>query len=116
LPPCIDSDRQVGAERGATNLLNAMKVAVCLLDLGLAGMQTEIRLAYRVNPEALGIVPVAAYSGGSRNVAKQDHPSSFYGYFRGSSLREIARDGHWLAALRTASSSSSGTASTRTMA
>jgi hypothetical protein len=57
-------------ERGATNLLNAMKAAVCLLDLDLAGMQTDIRLAYRANPEVLGIFPVAAYNGGSRNVAK----------------------------------------------
>jgi len=57
-------------ERGATNLLNAMKAAVCLLDLDLAGMKTDIRLAYRANPEVLGIFPVAAYNGGSRNVAK----------------------------------------------
>jgi hypothetical protein len=57
-------------ERGATNLLNAMKAAVCLLDLDLAGMQSDIRLAYRANPEVLGIFPVAAYNGGSRNVAK----------------------------------------------
>jgi hypothetical protein len=57
-------------ERGATNLLNAMKAAVCLLDLDLAGMREDIRLAYRANPEVLGIFPVAAYNGGSRNVAK----------------------------------------------
>src|ERR1700743_333268 len=57
-------------ERGATNLLNAMKAAVCLLDLDLAGMQTDIRLAYRANPEVLCIFPVAAYNGGSRNVSK----------------------------------------------
>jgi hypothetical protein len=57
-------------ERGATNLLNAMKAAVCLLDLDLAGMSTDIRLAYRANPEVLGIFPVAAYNGGGRNVAK----------------------------------------------
>jgi len=57
-------------ERGATNLLNAMKAAVCLLDLDLAGMKTDIRLAYRANPDVLGIFPVAAYNGGSRNVAK----------------------------------------------
>src|SRR5262249_26732255 len=29
-----------------------------------------IRLAYRANPEVLGIFPVAAYNGGFRNVAK----------------------------------------------
>lgn len=57
-------------ERGATNLLNAMKAAVCLLDMDLAGMREDIRLAYRANPEVLGIFPVAAYNGGSRNVAK----------------------------------------------
>jgi hypothetical protein len=57
-------------ERGATNLLNAMKAAVCLLDLDLAGMRPDIRLAYRSNPIVLGIFPVAAYNGGSRNVTK----------------------------------------------
>ena len=57
-------------ERGATNLLNAMKAAVCLLDLDLAGMRSDIRLAYRANPVVLGIFPVAAYNGGPRNVAK----------------------------------------------
>src|SRR6185437_3096310 len=57
-------------ERGATNLLNAMKAAACLLDLDLADMRDDIRLAYRANPEVLGIFPVAAYNGGSRNVAK----------------------------------------------
>jgi hypothetical protein len=57
-------------ERGATNLLNAMKAAVCLLDLDLAGMSSDIRIAYRAQPEVLGIFPVAAYNGGSRNVAK----------------------------------------------
>ena len=57
-------------ERGATNLLNAMKAAVCLLDLDLAGMSADIRIAYRAHPEVLGIFPVAAYNGGSRNVTK----------------------------------------------
>ncbi|HEY4368638.1 MAG TPA: hypothetical protein VGN07_15490 [Steroidobacteraceae bacterium] len=57
-------------ERGATNLLNAMKAAVCLLDLELAGMRADIRLAYRANPAVLGIFPVAAYNGGPRNVTK----------------------------------------------
>ncbi len=57
-------------ERGATNLLNAMKAAVCLLDLDLAGMSPQIRQAYRANPQVLGIFPVAAYNGGGRNVAK----------------------------------------------
>jgi hypothetical protein len=57
-------------ESGATNLLNAMKAAVCLLDLELAGMRSDIRLAYRDNPAVLGIFPVAAYNGGPRNVTK----------------------------------------------
>ena len=57
-------------ERGATNLLNAMKAAACLLDLDLAAMPTDIRHAYRANPDVLGIFPVAAYNGGPRNVAK----------------------------------------------
>jgi hypothetical protein len=57
-------------ERGATNLLNAMKAAICLMDLELAGMRADIREAYRTNPVVLGIFPVAAYNGGPRNVAK----------------------------------------------
>jgi hypothetical protein len=57
-------------ERGATNLLNAMKAAICLLDLELAGMRADIRVAYRTNPSVLGIFPVAAYNGGPRNVTK----------------------------------------------
>lgn len=57
-------------ERGATNLLNAMKAAICLLDMDLAAMRADIRLAYRANPTVLGIFPVAAYNGGERNVAK----------------------------------------------
>ncbi len=57
-------------ERGATNLLNAMKAAICLLDLELAIMRADIRNAYRDNPVVLGIFPVAAYNGGPRNVGK----------------------------------------------
>lgn len=57
-------------ERGATNLLNAMKAAICLLDLELAAMREDIRLAYLANPTVLGIFPVAAYNGGPRNVTK----------------------------------------------
>ncbi|HKS56195.1 MAG TPA: hypothetical protein VJS12_12970 [Steroidobacteraceae bacterium] len=57
-------------ERGATNLLNAMKAAVCLLDLELAAMRADIRTAYPANPAVLGIFPVAAYNGGPRNVTK----------------------------------------------
>lgn len=57
-------------ERGATDLLNAMKAAICLFDLELYQMREDIRLAYRHNMEVLGIFPVAAYNGGPRNVAK----------------------------------------------
>jgi hypothetical protein len=57
-------------ERGATNLLNAMKAAICLLDMELAAMRSDIRAAYRENPVVLGIFPVAAYNGGPRNVGK----------------------------------------------
>ena len=57
-------------ESGATNLLNAMKAAACLLDFNLASMRADIRHAYRANPQVLGIFPVAAYNGGSRNVTK----------------------------------------------
>jgi hypothetical protein len=57
-------------ESGATNLLNAMKAAICLLDLELSQMRADIRNAYRDNPVVLGIFPVAAYNGGPRNVAK----------------------------------------------
>jgi hypothetical protein len=57
-------------ERGATNLLNAMKAAICLLDMELAAMRTDIRVAFPENPVVLGIFPVAAYNGGPRNVTK----------------------------------------------
>jgi anti-sigma factor ChrR (cupin superfamily) len=57
-------------ESGATNLLNAMKAAICLLDLELGQMRADIRRAYRDNPQVLGIFPVAAYNGGPRNVTK----------------------------------------------
>jgi hypothetical protein len=57
-------------ESGATNLLNAMKAAICLLDIELAQMRPDIRNAYKDNPAVLGIFPVAAYNGGPRNVAK----------------------------------------------
>jgi hypothetical protein len=57
-------------ERGATNLLNAMKAAICLFDVELKQMRPEIRWPYRNNPAVLGIFPVAAYNGGPRNVRK----------------------------------------------
>ena len=57
-------------ESGATNLLNAMKAAICLLDMEISQMRADIREAYQKNPVVLGIFPVAAYNGGPRNVAK----------------------------------------------
>jgi hypothetical protein len=57
-------------ERGATNLLNAMKAAICLFDIELSQMRSEIRAPYRNNQAVLGIFPVAAYNGGPRNAAK----------------------------------------------
>jgi hypothetical protein len=57
-------------ESGATNMLNAMKAAICLLDIELAQMRADIRSAYKDDPAVLGIFPVAAYNGGPRNVAK----------------------------------------------
>ncbi|MET0280313.1 MAG: hypothetical protein ABW278_04200 [Steroidobacteraceae bacterium] len=57
-------------ERGATNLLNAMKAAICLFDIELAQMRADIRVPYRNNKQVLGIFPVAAYNGGPRNVTK----------------------------------------------
>ena len=56
--------------RGATDLLNAMKAAICLFDIELSQMRPEIRRAYSGNMEVLGIFPVAAYNGGPRNVTK----------------------------------------------
>jgi prolyl oligopeptidase len=57
-------------ERGATDLLNAMKAAICLFDIELKQMRPEIRAPYRDNREVMGIFPVAAYNGGPRNVTK----------------------------------------------
>ncbi len=57
-------------ERGATNLLNVMKAAICLFDIELLQMRAEIREAYRDNMKVLGIFPVAAYNGGPRNVTR----------------------------------------------
>jgi len=57
-------------ESGATNLLNAMKAAICLLDMEIGAMRADIREAYKENPVVMGIFPVAAYNGGPRNVTK----------------------------------------------
>jgi hypothetical protein len=76
-------------ERGATDLLNAMKAAICLLDIELAQMRAEIRAAYRDSPHVLGIFPVAAYNGGPRNVTR------LYNVVRkaGVKLAELGRRG-----------------------
>ena len=67
---CPEARLDPNFERGATDLLNAMKAAICLFDIELSQMRADIRLAYRDNKEVLGIFPVAAYNGGPRNVAK----------------------------------------------
>jgi hypothetical protein len=67
---CPEARLDPDFERGATNLLNAMKAAICLFDLELMQMRSEIRRAYPGDKEVLGIFPVAAYNGGPRNVAK----------------------------------------------
>ena len=67
---CPEARLEPDFERGATDLLNAMKAAICLFDIELAQMRSDIRQAYRGNMKVLGIFPVAAYNGGPRNVAK----------------------------------------------
>lgn len=67
---CREARLDPDFERGATNLLNAMKAAICLFDIELAQMRADIRTAYRDNKKVLGIFPVAAYNGGPRNVTK----------------------------------------------
>jgi hypothetical protein len=67
---CPEAKLDRNFERGATDLLNAMKAAICLFDIELSQMRPEIRVAYHDNMEVLGIFPVAAYNGGPRNVAK----------------------------------------------
>ena len=67
---CRGAQLDPNFERGSTRLQNAMKAAVCLLDIDLSQMSSEIRAAYRAKPDVLGIFPVAAYNGGGRNVAK----------------------------------------------
>jgi hypothetical protein len=67
---CRGAQLDPSFERGATTLSNAMKAAVCLLDIELSQMSGDIRAAYRANPQVVGIFAVAAYNGGPRNVAK----------------------------------------------
>jgi hypothetical protein len=67
---CRGAQLDPNFERGSTRLKNAMKAAICLLDIDLSQMNSEIRTAFRAKPDVLGIFPVAAYNGGGRNVAK----------------------------------------------
>jgi len=67
---CPEARLDPNFERGATNLLNAMKAAICLFDIELFQMRPNIRAAYHDNREVLGIFPVAGYNGGPRNVGK----------------------------------------------
>jgi hypothetical protein len=67
---CPKAQLDPNFERGATNLLNAMKAAICLFDLDLAAMSADVRNAYHENMKVLGIFPVAAYNGGQKNVKK----------------------------------------------
>ncbi len=67
---CPEAKLDPNFERGATDLLNAMKAAICLFDIELSQMRADIRVAYRDNMKVLGIFPVAAYNGGPRNVGK----------------------------------------------
>jgi hypothetical protein len=67
---CSGANLDPDFERGATDLLNAMKAAICLFDIELTQMRPEIRLAYHDNKQVLGIFPVAAYNGGPKNVTK----------------------------------------------
>jgi hypothetical protein len=67
---CPEARLDPNFERGATDLLNAMKAAICLFDIELAQMRQDIRLAYRDNMKVLGIFPVAAYNGGPKNVRR----------------------------------------------
>jgi hypothetical protein len=67
---CTGARLDPNFERGATDLLNAMKAAICLFDIELRQMRADIRDAYWTNRAVLGIFPVAAYNGGPRNVTK----------------------------------------------
>jgi len=82
---CPEARIDPSFERGATNLLNAMKAAICLFDIELFQMRADIRVAYRDNREVLGIFPVAAYNGGPRNVTK------LYGVMKRMGVRRTDR-------------------------
>jgi hypothetical protein len=67
---CRGANLDPSFERGSTDLLNAMKAAICLFDIELSQMRADIRNAYWDNKAVLGIFPVAAYNGGPRNVTR----------------------------------------------
>jgi hypothetical protein len=67
---CAGANLDTNFERGATTLPNAMKAAICLLDMELSRMPDSIRDPFRANQQVLGLFPVAAYNGGPRNVTK----------------------------------------------
>ncbi|MET0292355.1 MAG: hypothetical protein ABW136_08315 [Steroidobacteraceae bacterium] len=67
---CRGANLDPSFERGSTDLLNAMKAAICLFDIELMQMRSDIRTAYWDNKSVLGIFPVAAYNGGPRNVTR----------------------------------------------
>jgi hypothetical protein len=67
---CRGANLEPDFVRGATDLYNAMKAAICLLDLELSQMRADLRSAYRDDPAVQGIFPVAAYNGGPRNVTR----------------------------------------------
>ncbi|MDR2216611.1 MAG: hypothetical protein LBE59_12340, partial [Nevskiaceae bacterium] len=67
---CRGANIDPNFERGATNIYNAMKAAICLLDIELSQMREDIKTAYRNDPALLGIFPIAAYNGGPRNVTR----------------------------------------------
>jgi hypothetical protein len=55
--------------RGALDLSNALKAAICLIDLEIAQFP-KIQSLYLRNPQLGGIYPVAAYNGGPRWAVK----------------------------------------------
>ena len=94
---CPEAKLDPNFERGATDLLNAMKAAICLFDIELAQMRADIRTCVSRQHEGARHLPVAAYNGGPRNVAKLYKVIKRMGVAledlrcpQGSSLQEIA--------------------------
>ncbi len=76
-------------ERGATDLYNSMKAAICLLDIEISQMRADIRDVYLDDPNLLGIFAVAAYNGGPRNVTRLHNVVKKAGI----KLQDLARPG-----------------------